>query len=220
MWSSYSEVKSIDILISPDLNPAEIDETTETAPDPNVQMPSPNPPDFYNELFLDGQKYYSAVQASDSLPGGYVFLREIIETEAVGTELAGCRLYVEKGIVLPEHPKGLVYRNMGTMENHIWSTIARRMKHNHTCWSIRGGNNLAKILAKKCSGRLNDVTEKLKARGFETVKAERIKAEVLSAASAPRKDGKGYRYPVEGHIVRLDNCSGTTRRMFLNIIKN
>ena len=132
----------------------------------------------------------------------------------------GLLSYVEKGIVLPEHPKGLVYRNMGTMENHIWSTIARRMKHNHTCWSIRGGNNLAKILAKKCSGRLNDVTEKLKARGFETVKAERIKAEVLSAASAPRKDGKGYRYPVEGHIVRLDNCSGTTRRMFLNIIKN
>lgn len=25
------------------------------------------------------------------------------------------------------------------MENHVWSVIARRMKHNHTSWSRRGG---------------------------------------------------------------------------------
>jgi len=130
----------------------------------------------------------------------------------------GLLSYVEKGITLPEHPKGLIYRNMGTMENHIWSTIARRMKHNHTCWSLKGGNHLAKILAKKCSGRLGDVTEKLKERGFEAGKTEQVKAEILSAASAPKKDGKGYRYPVEGHLIRLDNCSGITRQMFLGIL--
>ena len=27
---------------------------------------------------------------------------------------------------------------MGTMENHVWSVIARRMKHSHTSWSRRG----------------------------------------------------------------------------------
>ena len=41
------------------------------------------------------------------------------------------------------------YRNMGIMENHVWSVIAKRMKHNHTSWSKRGWNHLAKILAKK-----------------------------------------------------------------------
>ena len=68
--------------------------------------------------------------------------------------------YRSQGLSLPEHPEGLEYRNMGTMENHVWSVIARRMKHNHTSWSLRGGNHLSKILAKKCSGKLHEVTEK------------------------------------------------------------
>lgn len=60
----------------------------------------------------------------------------------------GLILYQERGLNLPENKQGLVYRNMGTMENHVWSVIAKRMKHNHISWSIKGGNNLAKILAK------------------------------------------------------------------------
>lgn len=56
--------------------------------------------------------------------------------------------YLEQGLELPENPEGLEYRNMGTMENHVWSVIAKRMKHNHTSWSKRGGNHLAKILVK------------------------------------------------------------------------
>ena len=40
--------------------------------------------------------------------------------------------YQSQGLKLPEHPEGLEYRNMGTMENHVWSVVARRMKHNHT----------------------------------------------------------------------------------------
>lgn len=47
--------------------------------------------------------------------------------------------YQSQGLELPEHPERLEYRNMGTMENHVWSVIARRMKHNHTSWSRRGG---------------------------------------------------------------------------------
>lgn len=117
-----------------------------------------------------------------------------------------------------EHPKELVYRNMGTMENHIWSTIAKRMKHNHTCWSIKGGNNLAKILAKKCRGRLSEVTEKLRYRGFEPAKVEKVRERVMSAATAPKKDGKGYRYPMTGHLKKLDNSSGITHRSLLGII--
>lgn len=50
----------------------------------------------------------------------------------------GLIAYQSQGLNLPEHPDGLEYRNMVTMENHIWSVIAKRMKHNHTCWSKRG----------------------------------------------------------------------------------
>lgn len=47
--------------------------------------------------------------------------------------------YQEQGLKLPGHPRGLEYRNMGTMENHVWSVIAKRMKHGHRAWSLSGG---------------------------------------------------------------------------------
>lgn len=112
--------------------------------------------------------------------------------------------YQSQGLELPENPEGLEYRNMGTMENHVWSVIAKRMKHNHTSWSKRGGNHLAKILAKKCSGKLYEVTQSLKQPLFETETVEELYGEILLSAKAPKKDGKGYEYPVIGHVVGLE----------------
>ena len=106
--------------------------------------------------------------------------------------------YQSQGLNLPSHPEGLEYRNMGTMENHVWSVIARRMKHNHTSWSRRGGNHLAKILAKKCSGKLYEVTERLKRPVFEEEKVEELYGEILMSAKVAKKEGKGYRYPRSG----------------------
>lgn len=119
---------------------------------------------------------------------------------------------------MPEHPNGLIYRNMGTMENHIWSVIAKRMKHNHACWSIKGGNHLAKILARKCSGRLAEVSARLKTPIFEKNKTIEIEKEVLSAGQVPQKIGKGYRYPVSGHLKRLENSTGITHQTMLAIV--
>lgn len=130
----------------------------------------------------------------------------------------GLLSYQDQGIELPEPPKGLHYRNMGTMENHIWSTIAKRMKHNHTCWSYRGGNHLAKILARKCSGRLNEVAAQLKSPRFERHQAEIIQKEIMSAGHVPQKEGKGYRYPVSGHLTRLDGTTGITHQMYMQMV--
>ena len=116
----------------------------------------------------------------------------------------GLLTYQKRGFEIPESPKGLIYKNMGTMENHIWSIIARRMKHNHTSWSIKGGNHLAKILAKKCSGKLYEVTEQLKIPVFEEEKREEIKGDILQAAKIKERIGCGYAYPVIGHVVRID----------------
>ena len=123
--------------------------------------------------------------------------------------------YQSQGVELPKHPDGLEYRNMGTMENHVWSVIARRMKHNHTSWSRRGGNHLAKILAKKCSGKLYEVTEKLKRSVFEVEKVEELYGEILMSAKATKKDGKGYSYPVIGHTVGLEGKITGDRKKLL-----
>ena len=122
--------------------------------------------------------------------------------------------YQEQGLELPENPEGLEYRNMGTMENHVWSVIARRMKHNHTSWSRRGGNHLAKILAKKCSGRLYEVTERLRCPLFEEEKVEELYGEILMAGKVAKKEGKGYEYPKIGHVVGLDGpITGDGRKL-------
>lgn len=125
--------------------------------------------------------------------------------------------YQKRGLEIPECPEGLIYKNMGTMENHIWSIIARRMKHNHTSWSIRGGNHLAKILAKKCSGKLYEITEQLRIPVFEEEKIEEIKGDILHAGQVRKKIGSGYTYPVAGHIVGLDTGNRGDRKKLLSM---
>lgn len=123
--------------------------------------------------------------------------------------------YQSQVLDLPVHPEGLEYRNMGTMENHVWSVIARRMKHNHTSWSKQGGNHLAKLLAKKCSGKLYEVTEKLKRPVFMEETVEELYGEIRMSAKAPKKEGKGYEYPAIGHMVGLEGQVRGDRRRLL-----
>lgn len=123
--------------------------------------------------------------------------------------------YQSQGLELPRHPEGLEYRCMGTMENHVWSVIARRMKHNHTSWSRRGGNHLAKILAKKCSGKLYEVTERLRRPIFEEEKVEELYGEILSSSKVAKKEGFGYAYPKIGHVVGLEGAIRGERRRLL-----
>lgn len=125
--------------------------------------------------------------------------------------------YQSQELKLPKPPEGLEYRNMGTMENHVWSVIAKRMKHGHRSWSRRGGNHLAKILAKKCSGKLYEVTERLRRPIFEEEKIEELYGEILMSAKAPKKDGKGYQYPAIGHVVGLDGKIQGERKRLLHM---
>ena len=125
--------------------------------------------------------------------------------------------YQSQGLELPEPPEGLEYRNMGTMENHVWSVIAKRMKHGHRSWSRRGGNHLAKILAKKCSGKLYEVTERLRRPVFEEETVEELYGEILMSAKVPKKDGKGYEYPSIGHVVGLDGKIHGERKRLLHM---
>ena len=126
--------------------------------------------------------------------------------------------WMDRGLDIPDGQKDLIYRGMGTMENHIWSIIARRMKHNHASWSIKGGNNLAKILAKKGSGRLGEIADKLKTGRFDRSITEKID-NILSAGKVPGHEGTGYNYPVMGSIPVSYGSIGSVSRGFWNTIK-
>ena len=82
--------------------------------------------------------------------------------------------------------------------------IAQRMKGRRCSWTIRGGNHLARILAKKQMGRLYEVTEKLRKPLFEKEKIEEIEERILSSGAIAKKAGKGYIYPGKGHLPLLE----------------
>ena len=75
----------------------------------------------------------------------------------------------------------------------------------------------AKILAKKCSGKLYEVTERLRRPIFEEEKVEELYGEILMAAKSPKKDGKGYQYPAIGHVVGLDGKIHGERKRLLHM---
>ena len=122
--------------------------------------------------------------------------------------------YMNRGLELPESRAGPEYRGMGTMEAHNRSVIAKRMKHNHTSWSTKGADNLVRIPARRDCGRPGDVTERIdEGRSAKEVLRD-INEDILSAASIPRRIGKGYLYPVRGSLPRFDGPTGPVSQAY------
>jgi hypothetical protein len=99
--------------------------------------------------------------------------------------------YQQRGLELPEPPEGKVYRHLGTAESNIFTIIGNRMKGRRACWSIDGGNNMARILCLKFTNRLFDTLQKLTSLALPERYAEEIPVQ-LSAAKTPLSEGKGY----------------------------
>ena len=72
-----------------------------------------------------------------------------------------------------------------------------------------------KDTAKKCSGKLYEVTEHLRRPVFEEKKAEGLYGEILMSAKTPKENGKGYEYPSIGHVVGLEGKILEERRLLL-----
>ena len=124
----------------------------------------------------------------------------------------------ERGIKIPEAPDGLIYKSMGVQENQNCTVITLRMKHRRMRWSKNGGNNMAKALARKENHELHETISRYSEEFiFGSGIAEVI--EVLSAAKAPKKDGKGSRY-ADGwhmHMPIFDAMLTEARKVFRGI---
>jgi hypothetical protein len=123
----------------------------------------------------------------------------------------GLMPYQARGLDIPAPPEGLVYRNLGTMEHHICDIIAQRMKHRKASWSIKGAGNLGKLLAAKVSGKLYEVIEKFSKIVLPEDKTCEI-IEILSAAKAPKKEGKGKDGNIHKEQIPFTNCAVTNGR--------
>lgn len=129
--------------------------------------------------------------------------------------------YQDRGSEVPKAPKGVIYKNLGTQENQNCSNITLRMKHRKASWSISGGNHMGKILARFANGTIWKDIAHYKDAIIESDK-ESLVWEILSAAQAPKYDGKGNKTGniQTGHIVYRDAAMTLSRKTFLKLFDN
>lgn len=124
--------------------------------------------------------------------------------------------YQNRGIVLPEPKEGIVYKNMGVQENQNCTTITMRMKGRRMRWSTSGANHMGKVLSSKENKQLYETIERYTDGLIFAMQMEEI-IPMLSAAKAPKKDGKGNPYVdvISHHMPLLDAMQTASRKAFM-----
>mgnify|MGYP000228589365 CR=1 FL=1 len=124
--------------------------------------------------------------------------------------------YQERGIKIPEAKAGILYKNMGVQENQNCTVITLRMKYRRMRWSANGANNMAKTLYRKENLELVETIERYTDGLVLTMQMEEV-IESLSAAKAPKKEGKGNAYAdvITHHIPMLDGMRTASRKAFI-----
>ena len=123
--------------------------------------------------------------------------------------------YNKQGKEIPKPQTGIVYKTMGVQENQNCTVITLRMKNRRMRWSVKGANNLAKALYRKENKELIETIERYTDGLIFTMQMQEI-VETLSAAKAPKKDGKGNPYAdvISAHMPLLEAMQTASRKAF------
>ena len=100
------------------------------------------------------------------------------------------------------HLSILPYRRLGAMESNVFTIIGNQMKGGRACWSIDGGNNLARLLRLRHTGKLHNTLDRL----TKWVLPEKYSEEVtvrMTAGKAPKCDGRALNPYVRAHLPPL-----------------
>jgi hypothetical protein len=124
-------------------------------------------------------------------------------------------------VTLPKAPEGILYRYLGTMEHNIFDVLGDRMKGHKMSWSIRGANNLSKVLATKASGKLYETIHNL--IGWQL--PERVVEEHTEKIKNTEKNIEIKRknkklYPVHEASIPFGSCAKTKGRSLIRKIFN
>lgn len=122
----------------------------------------------------------------------------------------------KRGIEIPQAPEGIAYKGMGVQESQNCTVITLRMKHRRMRWSVNGANNLGKVLYRKENRELVETIERY-TDGLVPITGLESAIETLSAAKAPKKDGKGNPYVdmTNCHVPLLDAMRTASRKAFI-----
>ena len=92
---------------------------------------------------------------------------------------------------VPKPPEGIEHRRMGAMESNIFTIIGNRMKGRRANWSLKGGNNLARLLCLKATKKLSETLQNLTTVALPIEYSEEI-ITILTPSKVAKSVGKGY----------------------------
>ena len=112
----------------------------------------------------------------------------------------------------------MVYKGLGVQENQNCTVITLRMKHRRMRWSKSGANNLAKALYRRENRELIETIDRYTDGLVFTMQMQEI-IETISAAKAPKKDGKGNRYIdlMNANVPIRDAVQTESRKIFKKV---
>lgn len=159
------------------------------------------------------QIYADSVDTNDEKDTRSKKARELYEY--LNNNKEGLMPYQKRNIRLPEPPEGMRYGNMGVQENKNCTVITIRMKGNRKRWSVKGANNMAKLLYRKENKELAETVKRYAEALIFNIRLTEI-ITTLSAAKAPKKDGKGNPYidVINMHVPMRDAIQTASRRVF------
>lgn len=157
------------------------------------------------------QMYADSVETSDEKDTRSKKAQELYQY--LNSNKDGLMPYQKRGIRLPEPPEGMRYGNMGVQENQNCTVITIRMKGNRKRWSVEGANNMAKVLYRKENKELAETVNRYAEALIFNIRMTEILT-TLSAAKAPKKDGKGNPYMdvINMHVPMRDAIQTASRR--------
>lgn len=157
--------------------------------------------------------YATSVESPDENDKSSKKARELYQYLSNNKE--GLLPWQKRGIRIPEPGEGIVYKGMGIQESQNCTVITLRMKHRRMRWSVKGANNLAKALYRKENRELVETIDRYTDGLILTMQMQEI-IETLSAAKAPKKDGKGNIYAdmINHHMPLLDAVQTVSRKAF------
>lgn len=108
---------------------------------------------------------------------------------------------------------------MGSAETTVCSVVALRMKKRRASFSKSGATNLARLLALK-RGNLLDETVSLQSSMLVPIEFEEVITTGLTAAKAPKLEGKGFNYPYKGAMPFEGQFTTNGRKAIRNMLNN
>ena len=159
------------------------------------------------------ERYATSVESLEEKDKRSKHARELFQY--LNNNRNGLLPYDKQGVTIPEPQEGIIYKGMGVQESQNCTVITLRMKNRRMRWSVNGANNLAKALYRKENKELIETIDRYTDGLVFTLQMQEI-IETLSAAKAPKKDGKGNSYVdvVNAHMPLLEAMQTASRKAF------